>query len=42
MVEINQSMVYFKCGSCDHVFESDPEFLEVTCPQCGSGNTYRI
>ncbi|WP_321417617.1 hypothetical protein [uncultured Methanomethylovorans sp.] len=42
MTEIDQLLVYFKCGSCDYVFESNPDFFEITCPQCGSGNTYRV
>lgn len=42
MIEIDQSMVYFKCASCEHVFESDPDLFEVNCPQCGSGSTDRI
>lgn len=41
MDDIDQSMVYFVCGVCGFTFQSDPNFIPITCPQCGSENVAR-
>ncbi|MEL4306348.1 MULTISPECIES: hypothetical protein [Methanococcoides] len=41
MEDIDQSMVYFRCNVCEFVFQADPNFFPITCPQCGSEDTSR-
>ena len=41
MDDIDQSMVYFACTVCDFTFQSDPNFVPIICPQCGSENVVR-
>ena len=41
MDDIDQSMVYFACNVCDFVFQSDPNFIPVVCPQCGCEDVVR-
>lgn len=41
MDDVNQSMVYFRCNVCDFVFQADPNFVPIKCPQCGSEDTVR-
>jgi predicted Zn-ribbon and HTH transcriptional regulator len=38
---VDQSKVFFICKSCDFVFEADPNFMPILCPQCGSEDTDR-
>jgi len=39
---VDQSMVFFKCNICEFEFQTDPNFIPIVCPQCGSEDTYRI
>jgi predicted Zn-ribbon and HTH transcriptional regulator len=39
---IDPNKVYFKCNVCEFVFQDDPNFIPIKCPQCGSENTMRI
>lgn len=41
MDDIDQSKVYFVCRTCNYVFEADPNFCPIVCPQCGSEDTMR-
>ena len=41
MEEVNQNAVFFRCTVCDFVFEADPNFVPIPCPQCGSEATER-
>ncbi len=41
MDDIDQSMVYFACNVCEFMFQSDPNFVPIVCPQCGSENVVR-
>ncbi|MBP2029860.1 rubrerythrin [Methanohalophilus levihalophilus] len=41
MEEIDQSKVYYRCTVCDFVFQDDPNFFPIICPQCGSEETER-
>ncbi|SNQ60896.1 hypothetical protein [Candidatus Methanoperedens nitratireducens] len=41
MEEVNQSAAFFKCNICGFVFEADPNFIPIPCPQCGSEDTAR-
>ena len=38
---IDQNKVYFVCRTCNFVFEEDPSFFPIRCPQCGSEDTMR-
>ncbi|MFQ6121049.1 MAG: hypothetical protein ACE5KE_14335 [Methanosarcinales archaeon] len=38
---IDQSKVYFICNVCSFVFQADPYFFPIKCPQCGSEDTER-
>jgi len=42
MEEIDQSKVFFRCNVCEFVFQDDPNFFPITCPQCGSEETERV
>jgi predicted Zn-ribbon and HTH transcriptional regulator len=39
--EIDQNKVYFVCKKCGFVFQDDPYFFPIKCPQCGSEDTAR-
>lgn len=39
--EIDQSVVFFRCGVCSFEFQADPDFVPIPCPQCGSEDTKR-
>ncbi|SNY21221.1 MULTISPECIES: hypothetical protein [Methanohalophilus] len=41
MDDIDQSKVYFVCNTCSFVFQADPNFIPIKCPQCGSEDTVR-
>lgn len=41
MEEIDQSKVFFVCKTCNFIFEADPSFFSIICPQCGSEDTMR-
>ncbi|AFC98939.1 hypothetical protein Mtc_0168 [Methanocella conradii HZ254] len=41
MEEVDQSKVFFICKTCGFVFEADPYFFPIVCPQCGSEDTTR-
>ncbi|WP_462272504.1 hypothetical protein [Methanohalophilus sp.] len=38
---IDQAKVYFVCNTCSFVFQADPNFMPIKCPQCGSEDTVR-
>lgn len=42
MEEVDQSAVFFKCNVCSFEFETDPNFIPILCPQCGTEDTERI
>ncbi|OFV66629.1 MAG: hypothetical protein SBU_000596 [Candidatus Syntrophoarchaeum butanivorans] len=41
MCEIDQNKVYFKCITCEYVFQEDP-MIVVRCPMCGSEDVVRV
>ncbi len=40
--EVIAGKVYFQCGTCQFVFQEDPDQFIVKCPQCASENSIRI
>ncbi len=41
MEDVDQTKVFFLCKTCKFVFEADPDFFPIKCPQCGSEDTMR-
>ena len=39
--DIDQEKVFFVCKRCGFVFQFDPYFFPVICPQCGSEDCMR-
>ncbi|MHC1583791.1 MAG: hypothetical protein ACXQTM_04070 [Methanosarcinales archaeon] len=39
--KIDQSKVYYECCICGFVFQADPNFIPILCPQCGSEEAVR-
>ena len=38
---VDQDKVYFSCKTCGFVFQADPFFFPIVCPQCGSEDCMR-
>ena len=41
MEDVDQSMVFFVCRTCNYVFEANPDSFPIRCPQCGSEDCVR-
>lgn len=40
-MEVDQDKVFFRCNTCNFVFQHDPFTVPIKCPQCGSEDTER-